>query len=360
MTSKERMMLALGMQKPDRLPVTIHQWQDFHLVHYMDGLSDIDAFLATGLDMAITRYPFIHPKSPDWKIEAGKVHGENNLTEFSVATPRGTLNWQTGTNEYTTWVTENMIKNDEDIYLYRDYSPVPSIDKKVFQDTWDTIGDNGILRSFLNGYQGGCWQDACELYGTEKLIYATFDKPGWVHEFLGILLDKKLRFIYEYLKGSKIDLVETGGGASSSTVVSPDLHREFCLPYDRKLHDAIHSIGLPVVYHTCGGMLGILDSIAANACDASETLSPPGVGGDVVDPHDITDVLGGKLALIGGMDQINILENASATQIREEVQRLFRGFGLQGGYILSASDHFFHAPRENIMEFSRSARDCVY
>jgi len=162
------------------------------------------------------------------------------------------------------------------------------------------------------------------------MIYATFDKPQWVHEFLGILLDKKLRFIHEYLKGSKVDLVETGGGASSSTVVSPDLHREFCLPYDRKLCDAIHAIGLPVVYRACGGMLGILDSIAANACDASETLSPPGIGGDIVDPRVVMDELGGKVALVGGMDQINLLENGSAQHIRAEVFRLFEGFGLEG------------------------------
>jgi len=354
------MMLALGRQKPDRLPVTIHQWQDYHLTHYMNGLSDIGAFLDTGMDMAITRYPFVFPKDPLWKIVAGSLHGDNNLRDYSVVTPKGTLHWQTGTNEYTTWVTENMIKRDEDIFLYRDYSPVPSVDKSVFGKTWDEIGDRGILRTFLNGYQGGCWQDACELYGTEKMIYATFDKPQWVHEFLTILLEKKLRFVYEYLKGSKVDLVETGGGASSSTVVSPDLHREFCLPYDRKLHDAIHAIGLPVVYHTCGGMLGILDSIAANACDASETLSPPGIGGNIVDPQLVSDQLGGKVALIGGMDQINVLEKGSTQAIRSEVLRLFEGFGLEGGYILSACDHFFHADRDKLVVFAQSAKDCVY
>jgi len=360
MTSKDRMMLALSGKKPDRLPVTIHQWQDYHLKHYMNGLSDIEAFLDTGMDMAITRYPFVFPEDTRWKIAVGKSHGENRLQDYTVSTPKGTLRWQTATNEYTTWVTENMIKNDEDIFLYRDYSPVPSVDKSVFQKTWDGIGDDGILRTFLNGYQGGCWQDACELYGTEKLIYATFDKPEWVHEFLGILLDKKLRFINDHLKGSKVDLVETGGGASSSTVVSPDLHREFCLPYDKKLHEALHAVGLPVVYHTCGGMLGILDSIAANGCDASETLSPPGIGGDIADPQVVMDVLGGKVALIGGMDQLNLLAQGSAGQIRSEVLRLFRGFGLEGGYILSACDHFFHLDRDRLKTFAQSAKDCVY
>ena len=31
MTSKERLMCALHREKPDRLPVTVHQWQGYHL-----------------------------------------------------------------------------------------------------------------------------------------------------------------------------------------------------------------------------------------------------------------------------------------------------------------------------------------
>ena len=44
MTSKERLMLALKREKPDRLPVSIHQWQGYHLDEYMNGISDLEAF----------------------------------------------------------------------------------------------------------------------------------------------------------------------------------------------------------------------------------------------------------------------------------------------------------------------------
>jgi hypothetical protein len=74
------------------------------------------------------------------------------------------------------------------------------------------------------------------------LIYRAMDTPDWVHELLKILLEKKLLFV-EGMKGAKFDLVETGGGSSSSTVISPGIHREFCLPYDRAMHDALHDLG---------------------------------------------------------------------------------------------------------------------
>lgn len=354
------MMVALGREKPDRLPVTIHQWQPYHLNTFMKGMSDIEAFRATGLDAAITRSPMIYSESSNWKTIREERGDEYNTIDFTITTPGGVLTYQKASDKYTTWITKHLIKNDEDIYGYRDYYPDVGLDKKALKDSYAELNDGGIQRIFLNGYQGGCWQDACELYGTEQLIYAVFDKPDWVHEFLGILLEKKTRFIYDHLKGAKIDLVETGGGASSSTVISPSIHREFCLPYDKALHDAIHEVGFPVVYHTCGGMMALLDIIPQNGCDVSETLSPPGVGGDITDPTSVKNTLGREVALIGGMDQINILGGVPEEAIRSEVFRLFQGFGEGGGYILSACDHFWEVDPGSLKVFAEAGRECKY
>ena len=194
----------------------------------------------------------------------------------------------------------------------------------------------------------------------EQLIIECYDNPDWVHRLLRALLDRKLRFIEDSLRGAKFDLIETGGGAGSDTVISPKLHREFCLPYDRQIHDALHRVGHRATYHTCGGMMHILDLIVANGTDASETLSPPGVGGNISEPEKVRAVFGGKVAMIGGMDQFNILTKGTPEQICAEVQRLFEGFGSGGGYICSASDHFFDTPVENLKAFAAAARDCIY
>ena len=44
MTSRERLMRALGREKPDRLPVSVHQWQGYHLDTYLGGITDLEAF----------------------------------------------------------------------------------------------------------------------------------------------------------------------------------------------------------------------------------------------------------------------------------------------------------------------------
>jgi uroporphyrinogen decarboxylase len=60
------------------------------------------------------------------------------------------------------------------------------------------------------------------------------------------------------------------------------------------------------------------------------------------------------------MDQFNVLTSGSKEEIRRETHRLFEGFGLNGGYICSASDHFFETPVENLRTFAAAAMECVY
>jgi uroporphyrinogen decarboxylase len=371
MTSRERLLLALNKEKPDRLPASIHQWQPYHLETHMGGATDLEAFRKVGLDAQIQYFEemaqfwlvdadFRKLNSPAWRDEAQVISADpdNRVVHHTITTPEGVLTYKTAGDRKTTWITEYLIKRDDDLRLIDRYMPVPRLDLEPVARKYEEVGDAGILRGFVWGDQGGCWQHAACLYDIQSLILATIDKPDWVHELLRILLDKKLRFI-ESMKGARFDLVETGGGSASSTLVSPGLHREFCLPYDRKMHDALHGLGFKAVYHTCGGTLGIEEMIVANGADASETLAPVSIGGNQ-EPWELKREVGRRLALIGGLDQHNTLTVGSREDIRRAVRRLFETVGHDGGYICSASDHFFETPPENLAAFADAARECRY
>ena len=373
MTSKERMILALNKERPDRLPVTVHQWQKYHLDTYMGGISALEAFEETGMDAAIQYFMDIGQFSqlsledleknilstPEWQeeIKVIKADPDDFLLYHTVHTPLGNLNYKRAGNLKTTWITEYMIKKEEDLDLIK-YMPVPSLNPQPVNRLYDEIGDRGILRGFVWGDQAGCWQHAACLMDINELILKCFDNPSWVHELLQILLEKKLQFI-ETMKGAKFDLVETGGGSASSTLISPQIHEEFCLPYDRKIHDALHSLGFKVTYHTCGGTKGIEKLIVANGTDASETLAPKSIGGNQ-EPWEFKAKIGNRLALIGGIDQFNVLTRGTEKEIRSMVRTLFEQVGYEGGYILSCADHFFDAPLENLKIYAQAAKECVY
>jgi len=371
MTSKERLLTALNRQKPDRLPVTIHQWQGYHLEKYMGGVSDLEACKQVGFDPQIQYFEemaqfwlvdadFSKLNTNTWKDipEVISSDPDNRIVHHTIETPGGTLTYKTAGDRKTTWISEYLIKHDEDIYLIDKYMPVPQLSLVPIAKKYDELGDEGILRGFVWGDQAGCWPHVACLYDITDLIMATFSKPIWVHQLLEILLNKKLQFI-ESMKDAKFDLIETGGGSSSSTVISPAIHKEFCLPYDRKMHDALHRLDFLISYHTCGGTYDIEDLIVQNGCDASETLAPQSIGSNL-EPWDLKQKVGNRIALIGGMDQFNILTDGSKEQIRNMVFKLFEKVGYEGGYICSASDHFFETPVENLKWFAEAAHECTY
>jgi hypothetical protein len=341
--------------------------------HYMGGMDAISAFQATGMDAAIQYFEamgqFWIPnaeqyvaQSPEWRDEIKVVdpNPQHKVLHHTIVTPEKTLTYKTCGNLTTTWITEYLIKRHEDVDLIEKYMPVAALDKQKIAAAYDRLGDAGILRGFVWGDQAGCWQHACCLMETQDLIMEALLDPDWVHRLLGVLLNKKLRFIETSLEGAKFDLIETGGGAGSDTVISPAMHREFCLPYDWELHRALHDARHMITYHTCGGMRHLLHSIIENGTDASETLSPPGTGGNITEPAVVREAYAGKVAMIGGMDQFNLLTSGTEEQIRHEVRRLFEGFGRDGAYILSTSDHFFETPPENLRAYARAASECVY
>jgi hypothetical protein len=359
------MMIALERGVPDRLPITIHQWQPYHLERTMNGMDQLRAFQHVGLDASIETYGLLKPvDSADWRCQTFDlgVSGGEHRYRHVVSTPDGELCWETASDPTTTFITEHPVKTGRDAEVFLRHYPGRRYDREALTRLFDEVGNAGIVRGFVTHFsQCGPWQDFCELVGTQTAIFWAHDDSALTHRVLEGLTERRVQEIREHMRGLSLDLVECGGGAGSSTVISPRMFAEFCLPYDKRINEALRDAGLKSVYHTCGGMFAILDLIPSNGTDASETLSPPEVGGDLTPDRrrDVKERLGDKTALIGGVNQA-LLDVGKPCQVEADVEACFAGFGGNGGYICSASDHFFHAPVENLRAMTRAALRCSY
>lgn len=374
MTSRERLLTALNNKEPDHLPATVHSWMDYFLNRYMGGVDQYEAYEIMGLDMVI--YDAVYQggveggmfwtnsdmmQTDRWKVKRDVRPKEEGvlLSTIEIKTPEKTLTMKVESNEQTAWITEYLVKDLDDIHMLERYMPYPNIDVGAMNHIAKGIGDRGILRTHVFGYgQPGCWQDACCFYGTANMIYATYDHPDWVREFLGMLLKKKLEWVYA-LEGVRIDILELGGGDASDTVISPSLFEKFVLPYDSRIIEALHEVGLRCVYHTCGGMKDILGLIKATGADGSETLTPRAMGGNV-DLKTVKQKLGDSMFLQGGFDQLHGFFDCSIDRTKRMVYDCFEKAGRGGGYIICPSDHFFDAAPENVKAYAEAAKECTY
>jgi uroporphyrinogen decarboxylase len=364
MTARERFLTALNNKKPDRLPCQVHNFMGYYLKTYLKGMTDLQAYEYLDMDVVLYREPvYIYDDKDlaDWdkKIKVSESGGTSEW-ELEITTPEGVLRQKGATNQYTGWITEQLVKDEKDFEIWNKYVPLPvKVDWTPVNEAKKLIGDRGIVRgSYFDFGQGSPWQSFVGfLYETQQAIIDCFDKPDWIHYALKSILDKKLKVI-EIGGNIELDLVETGGGAGSSTVISPTIHKEFCLPYDVIQHKALHNWGCKIVYHLCGGLMPLLETVALNGADALETMTPKTMGGDC-DMEEASKRVGDMLCFIGGFDQNEGFERGNKDFIEKEVYRLFKAKS-SGGYICSPSDHFFFGEPDNIRFFNEVCKRCKY
>ncbi len=385
MNSRQRLLTALKGEIPDRLPVTTHHLMPGFLRNCCGGLSEEQFFERFGLDAvrwlraatpgktqnasfdrtetASFSEESPHLLSPVWRIEREeKNHTRFTTIHYRIRTPKKTLLMKVRKDPDTTWLLEPLIKEKTDIEIFAEYAPVPLCDIQEVNRNAAEFGNRGIIRGAIPGFdifgQPGCWQDAAALYGIEPLIMATFSDPEWVHTFLQILCGRKLKYA-ESTNGAAFDLIELGGGDASTTVISPQIFETFVAPYDSRIIQACRESGQRIVYHTCGGMMPILEMLADMGPEALETFTPPGIGGDA-DLKKAKKIIGGRVCMIGGFDQFHFFTGCTPEDTRREVRRCFDDAGPRGGYICSPSDHFFKAEPELLEAFGKEAVDCIY
>jgi len=385
MTSKERFLSVLNGQIPDRLPVTTHHVMPYFLDTYMNGITNdefFDYFRLDPIKWIVEHKPgnpdreyydpdqgeigFLEARrvaTDDWRITAEILEeSDYTTTRYNVITPKKTLSMVLQSNSQTAWVYEQLVKDKSDIDIIGEYVTTPHCDVEAVNRQAESYGDRGLIRGHICCFdvfgQPGCWQDAACLYGTQNLIMATYDDPEWVHKFLNILLERKKGYI-KSLKGARYDIIELGGGDASTTVISPKLFDRFVARYDAQQIELAHKSGQRISYHTCGGMMPILENIADMKPDAMETFTPPGMGGDVV-LKEAKQRIGSRVCMIGGFDQFHYFTGCTPEETRKAVRQCFQDAGENGGYILSPSDHFFDADPELIRAYADEARECVY
>jgi len=379
------MLAALNGTGPDRLPVTTHHIMPYFLDHCLHGMSERAFWDEFGLDA----YCWTMPHSPaagssdypdplqkkigfleshrvandSWRVfEQDASKDGRTLTRYNFVTPGGTLTMVIENAEYTAWVVEPLVKHKCDIDLIGKYVTVPHCDVEALNKEAAEFGDRGLVRGIICPFdvfgQAGCWQDACCLVGSERLIMEAHDDPEWVHELLGILLRRKTGYV-ESLARAHYDIMEHGGGDASASVISPRLFDTFVAPYDKPLVDAAHRAGQRVVYHLCGKIMPMVDRTVEMGVDAIETFTPRGMGGDT-DLKEAHRRIAGRACMIGGFDQLHFFTGCSEQATRAEVRRCFEEAGPGGRYMLSPSDHFFDARPELLKAFASEAAQRRY
>jgi len=131
-----------------------------------------------------------------------------------------------------------------------------------------------------------------------------------------------------------VDAVLISSAFAGGSFISPRMYREFVLPYERRVADAVKAEGVPVYTHTCGKIGDRLELLAETGTQGIDTLDPPPLGN--VELAEAKRTIGARLFLKGNLDSVAMLDY-TREQMRDAVRERLRVGKPGGGYVLSSA-----------------------
>lgn len=122
-------------------------------------------------------------------------------------------------------------------------------------------------------------------------------------------------------------------GFKQRPFMSPDMYRRIIKPAHARTFAYAHSLGLPVIVHSCGFIEPLLPDLVDAGLDCLQVMEVKAG----MDPLRIKQNFGDRIVLFGGMDARNLVAN-DRDAIRQELAAKIPALKQDYGYILH-SDH---------------------
>ena len=167
--------------------------------------------------------------------------------------------------------------------------------------------------------------EACSLCGVTEFMLMLHDDPALAHAILRFLSDIVVDFSLSQLQSGAPMI---GAGDAAASLISPMQYREFALPYEQLVVDAVHAAGGLVKLHICGNTAHLLPDMLRTRADLFNV-------DHLVDFQQACSVYGrAQLCFKGNLNPVADLMQATPVQCRDRcLDRLQAAAGLR--YMLS-------------------------
>lgn len=124
----------------------------------------------------------------------------------------------------------------------------------------DAVGDECLVL----GWVDMPFAEACSVCGVTEFMLMLIDNPSLAHSIMSFLTDIVIDFSLAQV-GTGAPMI--GAGDAAASLISPAQYREFALPYEQKVIDAVHNAGGLVKLHICGNTIHLLAAMVESGAD---------------------------------------------------------------------------------------------
>jgi uroporphyrinogen decarboxylase len=215
-------------------------------------------------------------------------------------------------------------------------------------------------RAVIGLFGGNLLEMGQFLYRMDRFMEMLAGDPQRVHDFLDRLVELHLANLERFLGtvGPCIDIVLFGDdlGGQRGPLLSPRMYREFFFPRHRLLWQRARELAdVKVMLHCCGAVRPLLPDLIAAGIDA---INPVQVSCRGMDAAELKREFGKDLTFWGGgCDTQSMLPAATPAAVREHVRRQVSVLAPGGGFVFQQVHNIqANVPPENILAMFQAVR----
>jgi uroporphyrinogen decarboxylase len=371
LSSRERLLRSLNKQSVDRMPVSPFIFNNFVKAFYKDSEVDvikgtIEVYKEFGFDLMHRNFNVRFEEkcldSKNWKVTTDeKKSGTSKVVTTKIQTPQRELTQIIRFEDLTPYLTvsaavELFIKEQEDFRQFVKYRPaLPKLDLQELKTAKELIGDKGIAAPW---FWGGVFNYVSELRKVDDLIMDAMEDSEFFSEmmeyFTGTLIENARQITEE-----GVDVLSYGGNVANATLVGPKYFMENIFKYEKQIIDFIQDKGTHVLYHNCGDADNMFDVYNKLGFHAYESITEPPFANNSL--KDAVDRYDESITLIGNMDQINFLKQATPDEVKAKTIEKLEIIGKRKGFIFGTSDFLEEdTPYENLYALAETVKNYNY
>lgn len=356
MTGKERILTALDLKEPDRVPIWELAFNESSIIgiakHFVDekelpqpklvfdmsgeekiqmlkGLTtfaeklELDGLTALAL-------------TPTEKVDDSKIRDDfgviNMVSEHGLAMP-----------------VEGPIRDASDLRSYKMRKPQPLDFIMV-----DFL--KGSLPNIAVAFQmQATFKISWSLRGgMEKLLVDYYENPSLAHDLAKMVTDYCLEVVDMATdKGATFIVMDGDLAYNQGPIMSPSHYDEFIAPYHKMICDLAHRKGVKIVKHSDGNFEPLIPRLIEVGFDGIHPIQP-----QCMDIGEIKKKYGDKLCIMGNIDCSYLLVFGSPEEVRKSVKNTIAKAGVGGGYILSSSNSIHPGCKpENYIAIAKAVKE---
>lgn len=329
-SSRERVLEALDLKEPDRVPVVpfiisfAAKYAGMKFIEYCkdpEKLSKAQLLVAEdfGIDAVYV--------DSDPVIEAEAFGAEVAYFEDEVPS-----------------IGSAKVNSIEDVKVLRVPDPYRDGRMPVWVEAtrmlYERVGDRLGVFTNINGP----FQVAAQLRGITNTCMDMYRNPELIERLLEVTTEAAIRFARAEAEAGS-DAIVMGESLASPNLISPKQFERFVLPYDRRV---ISEVNVPFLLHICGDATLIIDLMVATGTRFLEVDTP-------VDLAKIREKYANKVGIRGNVST-GLLLSGTSEEVEEAARECIAKAARGGGFILgSGCEVPKNTPPANLKAMVRAA-----